>query len=52
MLDNLFSKEHVIPKDFTPENEEEYFTLLKSKDIGRALTNLAEYLLETEGLKG
>ena len=29
-LDQLFSKESVIPNDFTQETEEEYFTLLKS----------------------
>jgi len=51
-LDQLFSKESIIPNDFTQETEEEYFTLLKSLDIGKALTNLSEYLLETEGLKG
>jgi hypothetical protein len=54
MLENLFTKdpEHVIPKDFTSETEEEYFELLKSPDLGRALSNISEFLLETEGRLG
>jgi hypothetical protein len=52
LCESLFSKESVIPKDFGPETEEMYFTLIKSPEVGRALTNLAEFLLETEGLKG
>jgi hypothetical protein len=47
MLENLLSRDSVIPKDFSPENEEQYFTLLKGKDIGKSITNLSEYLLET-----
>jgi hypothetical protein len=54
MLENLFTKdpEQVIPKDFNSTTEEEYFELLKSQDIGKALTNLSEFLLETEGMSG
>ena len=52
MLENLFSKDHVIPKDYQHENEELYFNLLKGKNEGIALSNLSEYLLETEGFKG
>ena len=54
MLENLFTKdpEQVIPKDFNSTTEEEYFELLKSQEIGKALTNLSEFLLETEGMSG
>lgn len=52
MLDQLFSKDSVIPKDFNNENENQYFSLLKGSNLGKALSNLSEYLLETEGLKG
>jgi len=54
MLENLFTKdpEQVIPKDFNTTTEEEYFELLKSQEIGKALTNLSEFLLETEGMSG
>lgn len=54
MLENLFTKdpEHVIPKDFNSTTEEEYFELLKGEEIGKALTNLSEFLLETEGMTG
>ncbi len=54
MLENLFSKDpqHVVPKDFGPETEEDYFHLLNSPEIGKALTNISEFLLETEGLQG
>ena len=52
MLDKLFSKDAVIPNDFSADTEEQYFSLLKSPEIGKTLTNLSEYLLETEGLKG
>jgi hypothetical protein len=51
-LQDLFSIDQIIPKDFSGENEEEYFGLLKSKEIGKALTNLSEFLLETEGSSG
>ncbi len=54
MLENLFTKdpEQVIPKDFNSTTEEEYFELLKSQEIGKALINLSEFLLETEGMSG
>ena len=54
MIENLFTKdpEQVIPKDFNSTTEEEYFELLKSQEIGKALTNLSEFLLETEGMSG
>ena len=54
MMENLFTKdpEHVIPKDFNSTTEEEYFDLLKSQEVGKALTNLSEFLLETEGMTG
>ena len=54
MLQNLFSKDpaQVIPKDFSAETEEDYFDLLKSPEIGKALSNISEFLLETEGLQG
>ena len=42
----------MIPKDFNSQTEEEYFELLKSPEIGKALTNLSEFLLETEGMTG
>lgn len=41
-----------MPVDFNTETEEDYFNLLKSKQIGKALTNISEYLLETEGMQG
>lgn len=54
MLENMFTKDplQVIPKDFNSQTEEEYFELLKSPEIGKALTNLSEFLLETEGMTG
>ena len=52
MLENLFSRDDIIPKDFSPENEEEYFKLLQAKEIGKVITNISEYLLETEGMQG
>jgi hypothetical protein len=52
MLENLYSKDQIIPKDFSSETEEQYFSLLKGKDLGKSITNIAEYLLETDGLKG
>ena len=52
MLDKFFSKDQIIPSDFNDETEEFYFTLLKSKQIGKAITNLSEYLLEKEGSQG
>lgn len=48
MLENLWSKTDIIPKDFKEDTEEEYFSLLKSQDLGKLLTNMSEYLLETE----
>ena len=42
----------MIPKDFNSTTEEEYFDLLKSQEVGKALTNLSEFLLETEGMTG
>jgi len=54
MLENLFTKdpEHIIPKDFNNQTEEEYFELLKSPELGKGLTNISEFLLETEGVTG
>jgi hypothetical protein len=54
MLENLFTKDpaQIMPKDFNTETEEEYFDLLKSDEIGKALSNLSEFLLETEWMHG
>ncbi len=52
MMEKLFSKEHVIPTDFSQENEELYFSLLKAQNLGKGISNLSEYLLETEGMAG
>eukprot|EP00347_Sterkiella_histriomuscorum_P014449 403360823 len=52
LLQSLVSKDHTIPKDYSFDNEELYFTLLKSKEEGKALSNISEYLLETESFKG
>ncbi len=54
MLENLFTKDpqYIIPKDFCNDTEEEYFDLLKSPEVGKALSNISEFLLETEGLTG
>jgi hypothetical protein len=52
MLDSLFDRSEPIPKDFSNENEEQYFHLLKSLNIGKAITNMSEYLLEMEGIQG
>ena len=41
-----------MPKDFNTETEAEYFDLLKSDEVGKALSNLSEFLLETEGMHG
>lgn len=46
LMENLFSKDDVIPKDFSSENEEEYFRLLNNKESGKAITNISEFLLE------
>jgi len=51
-LENLYSHQNIIPEDFSAETEEEYFSLLKSNEVGKAITNVAEYLLETEGILG
>lgn len=52
MAENIYSNDDVIPKDFSPDNEEQYFGILKSPHLGKALTNISEFLLETEGMKG
>ena len=52
MLDKFFAKDQIIPSDYNEETEEFYFSLLKSKNIGKPITNLSEYLLEKEGSKG
>lgn len=54
MLENLFTNDpaYVIPKDFTNETEEDYFDLLKSPELGKAMSNISEFLLETEGMQG
>ncbi len=52
LLDKFFAKDQIIPSDFNEETEEFYFSLLKSKNIGKPITNLSEYLLEKEGSKG
>ncbi len=49
-FESLLSRDSVIPKDYSADNEELYFRLLQSKNIGKVLTNIAEYLLESEGL--
>jgi len=54
MIENLFTKDpaNIIPKDFNTETEEDYFDLLKSPELGKAISNLSEFLLEIEGLQG
>lgn len=52
MLDKLFDTQNVIPDDFNSENEGDYFGLLHSKEIGKVITNISEFLLETEGIQG
>jgi hypothetical protein len=54
MIENLFTKDpaNIIPKDFNTETEEDYFDLLKSPELGKAISNISEFLLETEGLQG
>ncbi len=52
MAENIYSKDQVIPNDFSPETEEAYFSLLKSPELGKALSNISEFMLETEGVKG
>ena len=51
-LSKLTNKENLIPDDYSFDTEETYFNLLKSKEAGKVVTNIAEYLLETEGVKG
>ena len=36
----------------SPEQEQDLFTLLASPDVGKTVTNLAEYLLLTQAMKG
>ena len=36
----------------TDEQEQEFFDLLQSDNVGKSLTNLAEYLLMTQAMKG
>ena len=36
----------------SPEKESELFELLESPELGKAITNLAEYLLLTQAMKG
>ena len=52
MAENIYSKDQVIPNDFSPETEEAYFSLLKSPELGKTLSNISEFMLETEGVKG
>ena len=52
MLEELFNRDDIIPKSFSGENADDFFALLKSPDQGKILSNISEYLLETEGVKG
>ena len=45
MLDKLTDPNMLVPDDFE-ESQDEYFSLLKSKNLGKAVTNLSEYILE------
>ena len=36
----------------TEEEENEFFSLLQSENVGKAITNLAEHLLMTEAMSG
>ena len=45
MLDKLTDPNMLVPDDFE-EAQDEYFSLLKSKNLGKAVTNLSEYILE------
>lgn len=47
MLENLVDSQKLIPKDLSMENEDAYFKLFKSKDLGKLISNIGEYLLET-----
>ena len=38
--------------NLTEEEENEFFSLLQSENVGKAITNLAEHLLMTEAMSG
>ncbi|CDW84277.1 UNKNOWN [Stylonychia lemnae] len=52
LMENLIDKDHAVPKDLSSDNQELYFSLLKSKDVGKVISNISEYLLDQEGSKG
>ena len=37
---------------FSEQAEEDYFGLFESPNVGKTLTNLSEYFLLTQGMKG
>lgn len=39
-------------ENLTSEQEADYFSLLQGENVGKAVTNLAEYLLMTQAMKG
>lgn len=51
-LENLVAHDQMMPSDFNTQTEEKYFSLLQSKNLGKVLTNISEYLLELEGMDG
>ena len=45
MLEALTDASELVPKDYL-EMEQQYFSLLQSKKLGKAMSNLSEYLIE------
>ena len=39
-------------ENLTEDEENEYFALLNGDNVGKAITNMAEYLLMTQAMKG
>jgi len=39
-------------ENLTEEEENDYFALLNGDNVGKAITNMAEYLLMTQAMKG
>ena len=55
-LEDLLDRERAVPEVLTKEMgdsfENDYMNLLKSPHVGTAITNISEYLLMTQAMKG
>ena len=48
----MLDRSTIMPDDFSSKTEADYFSTLQSNEVGRVLTNLSEFLLETKGMQG